>query len=117
MRRTGQVPRARSSMRARRGGVTVVATFTSSRVITRLAGLANRLHAAPDEAWASCPAMMASYRITFVPVSGAAPRVVVTPSGCRTVGVTAAGAAQPPLWNDTGLIDAAKRLLHIKPVL
>jgi hypothetical protein len=28
-----------------------------------------------------------------------------------------AGAAQPRLWNDTGLIDAAKRLLHVKSVL
>jgi hypothetical protein len=96
---------------------TVTGTFTSSRVITRLAGLANSLHVAPDLAWASCPAIMASYRITFVPASSAAPRVVVTPSGCRTVGVTVAGAAQPPLWNDTGLIDAAKRLLHLKSVL
>ena len=93
---------------------TVTGTFTSSRVITRLAGLANRLHAAPDEAAASCPAIMASYRITFVPASGAAPRIVVTPSGCRTAGVTVAEAAQPRLWNDTGLIDAAKRLLHVK---
>jgi len=96
---------------------TVTGTFTSSRMITRLAGLANRLHAAPDEAWASCPAIMASYRITFVPAPGAAARVVVTPSGCLTAGVAVAGAAQPPLWNDTGLIDAAKRLLHVKSVL
>jgi hypothetical protein len=31
-----------------------------------------------------------------------------------TVGITVAGAAQPPLWGDTGLIRAASRLLHIK---
>jgi hypothetical protein len=94
----------------------VTGTFTSSRVITRLAGLANRLHAAPDVPM-GCPNMTASYRITFVPAAQSAPRVVVTPSGCRTVGVTVAGAAQPELWDDTGLIDAAKRLLHVKSVL
>ena len=96
---------------------TVTGTFTSRRVITRLARLANRLHAAPDLAWTNCPAIMASYRITFVPASSAAPRVVVTPSGCLTAGVAVAGAAQPRLWNDTGLIDAAKRLLHVTSVL
>jgi hypothetical protein len=95
---------------------TVAGTFTSSRVITRLAGLANRLHAAPDEAWTSCPAIMASYRITFVPASGRAPRVLLTPSRCLTVGVTVGGAAQPMLWDGTGLIRAAQRLLHVMSV-
>ena len=45
-----------------------------------------------------------------------APRVVVTPSGCLTAGVTVAGLAQPELWDDTGLIRAAQRLLHVKSV-
>ena len=91
-------------------------TFTDSRVIARLAGLADGLHAAPDVPM-GCPALLASYRIAFVPASGRAPRVVVTPSGCLTVGVTVAGAAQPELWGDTGLIRAAQRLLHVKSVL
>jgi hypothetical protein len=42
---------------------------------------------------------------------------VVTLSGCLTVGVTVAGAAQPRLWGDTGLIGAANRLLHVKSLL
>ena len=95
---------------------TVTGTFTSSRVIARLARLVDVLHAAPDLPM-GCPALWASCRITFVPASRSAPRVVVTPSGCRAVGVTVGGAAQPALWEDTGLIRAAKRLLHVKPVL
>jgi len=94
---------------------TVTGTFTSSRVITRLAGLVDGLHAAPDGVM-NCPNMLASYRITFVPASRSAPSVVVTPSGCLTVGVTVAGAAQPALWGDTGLIHAAERLLRVKSV-
>ena len=94
---------------------TVTGTFTDRRVIARLAGLANGLHAAPDVPM-SCPALLASYRITFVPASGRAPRVVVTPSGCLTVGVTVAGAAQPELWGDAALIRAAQLLLHVRSV-
>jgi hypothetical protein len=94
---------------------TVTGTFTGSRVIARLAGLADGLHAAPDVPM-SCPALLASYRIAFVPASGRAPRVALTPSGCLTVGVAVAGAAQPELWGDAGLIRAAKLLLHVKSV-
>ena len=94
---------------------TVTGTFTSSRVIARLAGLADGLHAAPDVPM-GCPALLASYRIAFVPAYRRAPRVVVTPSGCLTAGVTVAGLAQPELWDDTGLIRAAQRLLHVKSV-
>jgi hypothetical protein len=95
---------------------TVTGTFTSTRVIARLARLVDGLPAAPDLPM-GCPALRASYRITFVPSSRSAPRVVVIPSGCRTVGVTVGGAAQPALWDDTGLIRAAKRLLHVKSVV
>ena len=95
---------------------TVRRTFISRGVIARLAGLADGLHAAPDVPM-GCPAMLASYRIAFVPASGRAPRVMVIPSGCLTVGVAVAGAAQPELWGDAGLIRAAKQLLHVKSVL
>ena len=94
---------------------TVTGTFTSSRVIARLARLADGLHAAPDVPM-GCPALLASYRITFVPAPGPAPRVVVTPTGCMTAGVAVAGAPQPELWDGTGLIRAAKRLLHVTSV-
>jgi hypothetical protein len=92
---------------------TVTRTITSGPWIARLARLVNSLHAAPYQP-ANCPAIVASYRITFVPAAPPEPRAVVTPSGCLTVGVTVAGAAQPPLWGGAGLIGAAKRLLHIK---
>ena len=92
---------------------TVTRAITSPGAIARLAEQANGLHAAPYQQL-SCPAILASYRITFVPAAGPAPRVLVTPSGCLTVGVTVAGAAQPQLWGDTGLIGAAKLLLHVK---
>lgn len=95
---------------------TVTRAITTGRAIARLAGLADGLHAAPYQP-PSCPAILASYRITLVPAARPAPVVVVTPSGCMTVGVTVAGAAQPPLWGDTGLIGAAMRLLHVKSVL
>ncbi len=98
------------------GRHTVTRAITSRGTIARLAGQANGLHAAPYQP-PSCPAILASYRITFVPAARPAPRVVVTPSGCLTVGVTVAGAAQPQLWGDTGLIAAAKRLLHVKSLL
>jgi hypothetical protein len=93
---------------------TVTRTIVSARVIARLAGLVNGLRAAPNLA-VNCPAILASYRITFVPAAAPVPRAVVAPSGCLTVGVTVAGKAQPPLWGDTGLIGAAKRLLPLKP--
>ena len=95
---------------------TVRRTVTSGAVIARLAGLVNGLHAAPYQP-PSCPAILASYQITFVPVGRSSPQAVVTPTGCLTVGVTVAGAAQPLLWDDTGLIHAATRLLHVKPGL
>jgi hypothetical protein len=98
------------------GQHTVTRTITSARVITRLARLVDGLHAAPYQQ-ASCPAILANYRIAFVPAAPPAPRVVVSPSGCLTVYVTVAGVAQPPLWGDTGLIGAEKRLLHIKSEL
>jgi hypothetical protein len=79
----------------------VTGTFTDSRVIARLAGLADGLHVAPDVPM-GCPALLASYRIAFAPAAGRAPRVVVTPSGCLTVGVAVAGAARPELWGDAG---------------
>jgi hypothetical protein len=93
------------------GRHTVTGTFTGSRVISRLAGLANGLHAAPDVP-TGCPALLASYRIAFIPASGRSPRVAVAPSGCMTVAVAVAGAAQPELWGGAGLIRAATRLLH-----
>jgi hypothetical protein len=81
----------------------------------RLARLMDGLHAAPDLP-VSCPAVLASYRITFLPASRSAPRVVVTPTGCLTVEVAVGGAPQPQLWDDAGLIRAAKRLLFDKSV-
>jgi hypothetical protein len=42
--------------------------------------------------------------------------VVVTPTGCMTVGVAVAGATQPELWDDARLIRAAKLLLHLTSV-
>jgi len=93
---------------------TIRRAITSGAVIAQLAGLVDGLHGAPYQP-VSCPVIIASYRITFVPAAAPAPQVVVTPSGCMTVGVTVAGAAQPPLWGDSGLVGAARRLLHIKP--
>jgi alkanesulfonate monooxygenase SsuD/methylene tetrahydromethanopterin reductase-like flavin-dependent oxidoreductase (luciferase family) len=93
---------------------TVRRTIAASGVVARLARLADGLHAAPYQP-PNCPAIVARYRIAFVPAARSSPQVVVTPSGCMTVGVTVAGAAQPPLWGDTGLIRAASRLLDIKP--
>ena len=95
---------------------TVMRTITSAGVIAWLAGLVNGLSTAPYQQM-SCPAIVASYRIAFVPAAPSAPRVVASPSGCLTVYVTVGGAAQPPLWGDTGLIAAAKRLLHVKTLL
>jgi hypothetical protein len=92
---------------------TVTRAIASRRAVARLAGLANRLHAAPYQPM-GCPAIVASFSITFVPAAGGFRRLVVTPSGCMTVGVAVAGAAQPPLWGDTGLIGAAKRLLRVR---
>lgn len=91
-------------------------SITSARVIARLAERVNTLPGAPYQP-PNCPAILASYRIAFVPAAAGVPRIVVTPSGCLTVAVTAAGSAQPPLWGDTGLIGAARRLLHVKTVL
>jgi hypothetical protein len=95
---------------------TLTRTVTSRGVIGRLAGLVNRLPGAPYQP-PHCAAILAGYQLIFIPTAPAAPRVVVAPSGCLTAGVNVGGVAQPPLWGDTGLIAAAKRLLHVKSLL
>ena len=64
---------------------------------------------------AELPGHRGELRITFVP---AAPVPAPQSWSHRLlhVGVMAGGAAQPPLWGDTGLIRAATRLLHVNAV-
>jgi hypothetical protein len=95
---------------------TVVRTVTSGAVIGRLATLVNGLPAAPYQP-PGCPAIVATFRLTFVPAVRAAPRVVVSPSGCMTVGITVGGVAQPMLWGDERLIKLAMRPLRLRSLV
>jgi hypothetical protein len=114
------VVRAGAGVRAWLGGVTVTAVTATAIVV--LAGCGARIANLPARGGAT-PAATASAkaRTGAEPAAGSragaqAPRVAVTPSGCGTVAVAVAGAAQPELWGDAGLIRAAKRLLRVKSV-
>ncbi|MHB1434057.1 MAG: hypothetical protein ACYCVZ_18320, partial [Streptosporangiaceae bacterium] len=88
-------------------------TFTSRAVVARLAALINGLPAMPGVVM-SCPAIPASpYRITFAPAAARWPRVVVSPTGCFSAGVSAGGKEQPALATDGRLIAAMDRLLGL----
>jgi len=95
---------------------TVTRTFTSGAVIGRLARLLNGLPAAPYQP-PSCPIIVATFRFTFVPAALAAPRVVVTPTGCLTVQVAVGGVDQRLLWGGDQLISVAMRLLGLKSLV
>jgi hypothetical protein len=86
----------------------------SRRAIARLAVLLNRMRAT-DNSIMFCPAIDASYHVTFIGLAGQ-PRVVVDATGCARDGVSAGGRAQPPLW-DPGewLIRALRRDLMLSP--
>jgi hypothetical protein len=97
---------------------TVRQTISSHAVISRLVTLVNGLPAAPPMVL-GCPAMFATYRITLlVPAVGGRPvdAVTVTPGGCGTDGVWAAGKAQPALWDpQRKLVALVDHTLGIKP--
>jgi hypothetical protein len=92
-------------------------TFTSPRIVARLARLLNGLHAMPDVV-VNCPAMLVGrfYRLVFLPRSDTVPQVVVTSPGCIAIDVTVGGHQEPPL--DPGsspLLAVMSRLLGVAP--
>jgi hypothetical protein len=91
----------------------VTRTFTAAAVIARVVRRFDGLPAAPY-APVSC-LMFGTYKLTFIPSAAAAPRTVVTASGCATDGVTVGGAAQPPLLGGEDLARLGMRLLHLRP--
>jgi hypothetical protein len=95
---------------------TVTRTFTSGAVTGRLARMLNGLPAAPYQP-PSRPIIVATFRFTFVPAALAAPRVVVTPTGCLTVQVAVGGVDQRLLWGGDQLISVAMRLLQLKSLV
>ncbi len=88
-------------------------TFTSRAVVARLAALLNGMPAMPGVVM-SCPAIPASpYRITFDPAATRWPRMVFSPTGCFSAGVSVGGTEQPALTTSGGLIAAMDRLLGL----
>jgi hypothetical protein len=75
---------------------TVRRTFSARSVIARLARSLNSLHADPGLS-RHCPAMTGSYRIVFWAAAGAGPVVVVAPTECLVVQISAGGRVQPDL--------------------
>ncbi len=94
---------------------TVSATITSAAIIARLASLLNGLHAVTlGSIPMSCPAIDATYQVTFVASSHSHPDVVVEPSGCGTDQVTVDRQVQPLLWDpNQRLITLEHRLLRL----
>ncbi len=78
--------------------------ITSRHAIAMLAALLNGLRAT-DNSVRFCPAIDATYNITFNGRSGR-PQVAVGAGGCSVDGVAVDGKVQPPLW------DPAERLIH-----
>jgi hypothetical protein len=90
-------------------------TVTSAAIIAGLASLLNGLQAAPDTTM-SCPAMTASYQLSFNPVEEQAPPVVVSTGICDFVQVAIRGISQPALFDEPGAVTAqARQLLHLPP--
>ena len=77
--------------------------ITSRRVLAGLAALLNGMRAT-DNSVMFCPAIDASYHVTFAGRAGQ--RVVVDATGCARDEVLVNGKAQPPLW------DPGDRLIH-----
>lgn len=91
---------------------TVRLVSTSHAVIARLARTLNVLHADPGLTY-GCPAILAEYRITFVPAAiGQAP-IVAVPDGCNSVDIRAGGRAQPTLTGGQATITLMDRLLGL----
>ncbi len=93
-------------------GEPVTSTYRTAKIIATLAAAVDRLHAAAGPGAISCPLMRAGsfYRLVFNPAAPDAGQIVVTPTGCLLVGVTAGGQRQPPLYPDAALITALHRL-------
>jgi hypothetical protein len=94
----------------------VTRTFTSPRVLAKLAALINSLPAqAPVDM--TCPALSVQrYSIIFVPRAGRWPRIHVWPTGCFTDAIWAGGRAQPTLDELHGAVIATMRKLLGLPV-
>jgi hypothetical protein len=95
---------------------TVRRTFTSRTIITMLARSLNSLHADPGLVF-GCPAITASYRISFLPATARQGRIVAAPSMCQVVAMTVAGHPQPDLLGSQRPVSVIKRLLKVKPAL
>jgi hypothetical protein len=76
---------------------TTTRTYTSARIIERLAAYLNARQAAPPIA-VPCPFPATSYQLKFIPRARRGPVVTVAPS-CMTDSITVNGAAQPSLWD------------------
>jgi hypothetical protein len=95
----------------------IARTFTSARIVARLAGLVNGLRAMPDIA-IFCPAMLVDRysRLIFLPRTAAAARVVITMPGCIGMNVTVGGHMEPALDpGDGSLLAVMNRLLGVAP--
>lgn len=93
-------------------GSAMTRTFTSQEVIAELASLLNRMPALAPSVQ-SCPMIPAGpgYSVLFTPRAGRWPRVIVTPSGCFSDGISDGGRSQPVL-HDSGdaMISTLRRL-------
>lgn len=88
-------------------------TVTSAAIIASLASLLNSLRAAPDVSM-SCPAMTASYQLSFNLAAKQAPPVVVSTGICDIVQIAIRATSQPALVDQAGAVTAAARqLLHL----
>jgi hypothetical protein len=90
-------------------------TVTSATIIASLASLLNGLQAAPDTSM-SCPAMTASYQLSFNPAEKKASPVVVSTGTCDIVQIAVREISQPALVDEPGAVTAqARQLLHLPP--
>lgn len=95
----------------------VTRAFTSPAVISRLAGLLNRMPAMPTIGAIACPAIWGVHRIEFAASATSRPGVVVTATRWSCVGdrMTVNGEAQPTLQDPGKLTRIADRLLGVVP--
>jgi|HubBroStandDraft_1064217.scaffolds.fasta_scaffold55979_2 hypothetical protein len=88
-------------------------TFRQRAIIDKLARVLNSLPASPG-GWESCPAIFATYALTFKPVKGQAGATVTVP-GCFAYNISTGGQSQPSLVDNGKIETIAQSLLAFRP--
>ncbi|HET7013101.1 MAG TPA: hypothetical protein VFI65_04285 [Streptosporangiaceae bacterium] len=91
----------------------VTRTFRQRAIIDRLTKVLNSAEAAPRGGIVNCPLITSWYSLTFHPVGHQA-SVLVSPTGCVSIGIKVGGHQQPALVNSANVEGIILHLLHLR---